>query len=47
MRRDVFLRLNCVRVRATDGEPVDLVLGAIENRISKADIAVFLQACAE
>ncbi len=43
----VFLRLNGVRIQATDGELVDLVLGAIENRVSKADIAVFLQARAE
>jgi death-on-curing protein len=39
----VFLRLNGVRVQATDAELVDLVLGAIENRVSKADIAVFLR----
>jgi death-on-curing protein len=43
----VFLRLNGVRVRASDSELVDLVLGTIENRISKADIAVFLRDRAE
>jgi death-on-curing protein len=39
----VFLRLNGMKVRATDEELVDLVLGAIENRFSKADVAVFLR----
>jgi death on curing protein len=39
----VFLRLNGVRVRATDDELVDLVVGVIEGRRSKADVAVFFR----
>jgi death-on-curing protein len=39
----VFLRLNRVRVRATDDELVDLVLGVVAGRSSKADVAVFLR----
>ena len=36
-----FLRLNGVRVRATDDDLVDLVIGVAEGRRSKADVAVF------
>src|SRR5712671_8207465 len=39
----IFLRLNGVRVRATDDELVDLVIGVIDGRGSKADVAVFLR----
>jgi death-on-curing protein len=38
-----FLRLNGIRVRATDDDLVDIVLGAAEGRRSKADIAVFFR----
>jgi death-on-curing protein len=37
-----FLRMNGIRIRATDDELVELVLGAAEGRVSKAEIAVFL-----
>jgi death on curing protein len=36
-----FLRLNGIRVRATDDDLVDLVMGVAEGRLSKADAAVF------
>ena len=38
-----FLRLNGVRVHATDDQLVDLVVGVAEGRRSKADVAVFLR----
>jgi len=37
-----FLRLNAVRVRASDDDLVDLVLGVASGDRSKADVAVFL-----
>ena len=37
-----FLRLNDVRVRASDDDLVDLVLGVASGDRSKADVAVFL-----
>ena len=37
-----FLHLNGIRVRASDDELVDLVMGVAEGRRSKADVAVFL-----
>lgn len=42
-----FLRLNGVRVRATDDDLVDIVTGVAEGRRSKADVAVFLRERAE
>ena len=36
-----FLRLNGIRVRATDDDLVDIVMGVAEGRRSKADVAVF------
>jgi death-on-curing protein len=39
-----FLRLNGIRIRATDDELVDLVVGVAEGTRSKADVAVFLGA---
>ncbi|HKQ69331.1 MAG TPA: type II toxin-antitoxin system death-on-curing family toxin [Polyangiaceae bacterium] len=39
----VVLRLNGIRVHATDDELVDLVVGTIDNRYSKAAIAEFLR----
>jgi death-on-curing protein len=39
----VFLRLNGIRVRATDDDLVDIVKGVAEGRRSKADVAVFLR----
>ena len=38
-----FLRLNGVRIHATDDDLVDLVVGMAEGRLSKADVAVFLR----
>jgi death-on-curing protein len=38
-----FLRLNGIRVRATDDELVDLVIGLVEGRRSKADVAIFFR----
>ena len=38
-----FLRLNDVRVRASDDDLVDLVLGVASGDRSKADVAVFLR----
>ena len=38
-----FLRLNGIRVRATDDDLVDLVMGVAEGRCSKADVAVFFR----
>jgi death on curing protein len=38
-----FLRLNNVRIHATDDELVDVVLGVAEGRLSKAEVAVFLR----
>jgi death on curing protein len=38
-----FLRLNGVRVRATDDDLVDIVMDVAEGRRSKADVAVFLR----
>jgi death-on-curing protein len=38
----IFLAMNDIRIEATDDELVDTVLGAAEGRISKAEIAVFL-----
>jgi death-on-curing protein len=43
----VFLRLNAVRIRATDEQLVELVLGVAEGRHGKADVAVFLRQRAE
>lgn len=43
----VFLAMNGVRVRATDDELVDLVMGIAEGRSSKSDVAVFLRTHAE
>jgi death-on-curing protein len=39
----LFLQLNAVRIRATDDELVDLVLGVAAGTRSKADVAVFLR----
>ncbi len=39
----VFLRLNGLRIRATDDDLVDLVLNVTTGQRSKADIAVFLR----
>ena len=39
----VFLRLNGIRVRATDDDLVDIVMGVAEGRRSKADVAVFFR----
>ena len=38
-----FLRMNGVRIRATDDELVELVLDVASGRRSKADVAVFLR----
>jgi len=38
-----FLRLNDVRIQATDDELVELVLGVAAGPLSKADVAVFLR----
>jgi death-on-curing protein len=38
-----FLRLNDVRIEATDDELVELVLGVAAGPLSKADVAVFFQ----
>ena len=38
-----FLRLNDVRIRASDDEVVEIVLGVIGGHRSKADVAVFLR----
>jgi death-on-curing protein len=38
-----FLRLNGIRVRATDDDLVDIVMGVAEGRCSKAEVAVFLR----
>ena len=38
-----FLRLNGIRIRATDDDLVDLVMGVAEGRQTKADVAVFLR----
>jgi death-on-curing protein len=38
-----FLRLNHVRIAATDDELVDLVVGCARSARSKADVAVFLK----
>ncbi len=38
----VFLRLNGVRIRASDDDLVGLVMGVAEGKRSKADVAVFL-----
>lgn len=37
-----FLRLNGIRIGASDDELVDQVVGCAEGRVSKADVAVFL-----
>lgn len=39
-----FLRLNGVRVVASDDELYDLVMGCVEGTIGKAEIAVFFKA---
>ena len=39
----VFLRLNGIRVRATDDDLVDIVMGVAEGKRSKADVAVFFR----
>jgi death-on-curing protein len=38
-----FLRLNRIRVRATDDELVDMVMGVADGARTKADVAVFLR----
>ena len=38
-----FLRLNRVRVRATEDELVEMVLGVAGGRTTKAEVAVFFQ----
>jgi death on curing protein len=38
----VFLRPKSIRVRASEDELVDLVMGVADGRRSKADVAVFL-----
>ena len=38
-----FLGLNGLRLRAAPGDLEDLVLGVAEGRISKAEVAVFVQ----
>lgn len=38
-----FLRMNGIRVRATDDDLVDIVVGVAEGRRSKADVAVFFR----
>ncbi len=38
-----FLRLNGIRIRATDDDLVGIVMGVAEGRRSKADGAVFLR----
>ena len=38
-----FLRLNNARIRATDDDLVDIVMGVAEGRRSKADVAVFFR----
>ena len=38
-----FLGLNSFRLHANPGELADLVLGVAEGRISKAEVAVFMQ----
>jgi death-on-curing protein len=38
-----FLRLNELRIDATDDALVELVLGVAEGQLSKADVAVFLR----
>lgn len=40
----VFLRLNGVRVRASDDELVALVLAVVGDTVSKASVAVFIAA---
>jgi death-on-curing protein len=40
----VFLALNGRRVRATDDDLVDLVLGVAKGELGKPDVAVFLKA---
>ena len=39
----VFLRLNGVRIRASDDELVSLVLGVVTGRFGKPEVAVFLR----
>ncbi len=39
----VFLWMNDVEVEADDADLVDLVLGVAEGKISKSEVAVFLQ----
>ena len=38
-----FLRVNGIRIRATDDDLVDLVMGVAEGRCAKADVAVFFR----
>ena len=38
-----FLRLNGVRIRATDDDLVELVIDVVAGRRSKADVAVFFR----
>lgn len=40
----VFLELNDIEIRASEDELTDLVLGVAAGRVSKAEVAVFLQA---
>ena len=39
----VFLRLNGVRIRASDDELVEIIVGGASSHRSKADVAVFLR----
>jgi death-on-curing protein len=43
----VFLRLNRIRIEATDDDLVELVIGVAEGRQSKADVAVSLRRCSK
>lgn len=40
----VFLEMNDIEIRASEDELTDLVLGVAAGRVSKAEVAVFLQA---
>jgi prophage maintenance system killer protein len=38
-----FLRLNGTRIRSTQNDLYDLVIGVAEGRVSKAAVAVFFE----
>jgi hypothetical protein len=38
-----FLRMNGIRIRASEDDFYDLVIGVAEGRVAKAAVAVFLQ----